>query len=46
MHVRHFYEDDLYSVAEESGYTDIKVMQLPYLNYTYKDNLFMSAIKK
>lgn len=45
MHVRQFYEDDLFSVAMKCGYKDIKIMRLPYINRTYKDNLFMSATK-
>jgi len=45
MHVRQFYEDDLYSVAEKCGFKNIKIMKLPYLNYTYDDNLLMCAKK-
>lgn len=45
MHVRHFYEDDLYSVAKKCGYTDIKIMKLPYINSSFEDNLIMSAKK-
>lgn len=45
MHVRHFYENDLYSIAKECGYSNIKVMRLPYLNWTYNDNLLLSAEK-
>lgn len=43
MHVRQFYEDDLYSVARECGYTDIRIMKLPYLNGSFDDNLIMTA---
>ncbi|MCI8464440.1 MAG: methyltransferase domain-containing protein [Lachnospiraceae bacterium] len=46
MHVRQFYENDLYSVIKKYGYTDIKIMQLPYLNDTYQDNLILSAKKQ
>lgn len=45
MHVRQFYENDLYSVAKKCGYTDIKIMRVPYLDSSYNDNLFMTAKK-
>lgn len=45
LHVRHFYENDLYSVAKKCGYTDIKIMKLPYINSSFEDNLIMSARK-
>lgn len=43
MHVRQFYEDDLFSIAKECGFKNIKIMQLPYINKTFDDNLLMSA---
>lgn len=45
MHVRLFYENDLYSVATRCNYTEIKIMRLPYMNSSYHDNLFMTAKK-
>lgn len=45
-HVRHFYEDELYSVAAQCGFGKIKIMRIPYLNWTFNDNLFMIAEKK
>lgn len=45
MHVRQFNENDLYSVAKKCGYSDIKIMLLPYMNDTYNDNLIMTAEK-
>lgn len=45
MHVRHFCENDLYSIAKRCGYINIKIMQLPYLNWTHNDNLMLTAEK-
>lgn len=45
-HVRQFYEDDLYVVAADCGYTDIRIMRSPYINSSLLDNLVMSARKK
>ena len=42
-HVRFFYEQDLYAVAKRNGFTDIKIMDIPYLNWSEGDNIFMEA---
>lgn len=44
-HVRHYYENDLYSVTKKCGFTDIKIMKSPYINSSFEDNLIMSARK-
>lgn len=44
-HIRQFYEDDLYAVASKCGFTDIKIMKLPYLDSSLDNNLMMSAMK-
>ncbi|MBR1598171.1 MAG: methyltransferase domain-containing protein [Lachnospiraceae bacterium] len=42
-HVRQFKEADLYSVARENGFNDIKIFRIPYLNNELDNNLFMEA---
>lgn len=46
FHVRHFYENDLYSVAKCCNYAGIKIMRLPYLNKTFDDNLLLIGKKE
>lgn len=44
-HIRQFYEDDLYAVASKCGFSDIKIMRLPYLDSSCDNNILMSARK-
>lgn len=44
-HVRQFDKDDLYSIAQKCGMSEIRIIELPYLYDRVKDNMLMECKK-
>ena len=45
VHVRWFDKDDLFSIAKVCGFSDIKIISIPYIYNRWKDLLLMIATK-